>query len=571
MSVQTPAITMKDAALYYISQGFPVIPLCWPTLDGKCGCGRGHQGRLVGKVPLTKHGLKDATQTQLRVKHYWGKWPKANIGIVIPPGYFVIDIDIEHGGFDSLGKLRAKHTILPTTWTIRTGSGGLHLWYKYKTAGVRNTTALAGYQGIDVRGQGGYVVAPPSLHRSGHRYEASDDATIVDAPVWLIELAAKKASASQPLTDGQLLPEGERDATLASLAGTMRRRGFTQAAIEAALREENKRCVDDQGRPKPLPDSDIVKIAKSVSRYPPSNSIYMYARTGQTEPESKRDKTVTDFLTTLGQDRGAPAMKSLQDMRDAIANEPEADDLIQDLLPDSNSAYMLIAGRSGIGKTFLLLNILYCLASGTPFMGRKTKRCKVGYLSLEGDCKKILKRFNTLGLSFPGAEDNIFWEHRMPFKLHGKGIDWLTAKVDGLAVVGIDPLRPLVPGDYTISKDVSAFIENLRTVQYKTGVVFIGSHHIRKPDKRIKVHPEDLLFEIKGASEYVESATSVLLLERGKQGRGEFGKFVTNTSLRNLHFVKIKDAPTEPMPLPLRFNAATYLFEAIDESFGDEA
>jgi len=159
----------------------------------------------------------------------------------------------------------------------------------------------------------------------------------------------------------------------------------------------------------------------------------------------------------------------------------------------------------------------------------------------------------------------------MPFKLHGKGIDWLTAKVDGLAVVGIDPLRPLVPGDYTISKDVSAFIENLRTVQYKTGVVFIGSHHIRKPDKRIKVHPEDLLFEIKGASEYVESATSVLLLERGKQGRGEFGKFVTNTSLRNLHFVKIKDAPTEPMPLPLRFNAATYLFEAIDESFGDEA
>ncbi len=268
---------------------------------------------------------------------------------------------------------------------------------------------------------------------------------------------------------------------------------------------------------------------------------------------------------------GIPAMKSLQDMRDAIANEPEADDLIQDLLPDSNSAYMLVTGRSGIGKTFLLLNILYCLASGMPFMSRKTKKCKVGYLSLEGDRRKLLKRFNTIGQSFPGAEDNIFWEHRMPFRLNSKGIDWLIAKIDGLDVIGIDPLRPLVPGDYTHPKDVSTFIENLRIVQNKTGVVVIGSHHIRKPDKRIKVQPEDLLFEIKGASEYVESATSVLLLERGKQERGNFGKFTTNTSLKNLHFVKIKDAPAEPIPLPLRFNDETLLFEPVDEFFGDEA
>ncbi len=268
---------------------------------------------------------------------------------------------------------------------------------------------------------------------------------------------------------------------------------------------------------------------------------------------------------------GIPTMKSLQDMRDAIANEPEADDLIQDLLPNSNSAYMLIAGRSGIGKTFLLLNILYCLASGIPFMSRKTKKCKVGYLSLEGDRRKILKRFNTIGLFFPGAEDNIFWEHHMPFRLNSKGVDWLTAKVDGLNVIGIDPLRPLVPGDYTIPKDVSAFIENLRIVQNKTGVVVIGSHHIRKPDKRIKVQPEDLLFEIKGASEFVESATSVLLLERGRQERGNFGKFTTNTSLKNLHFVKIKDAPAEPIPLPLRFNDETLLFEPVDELLGDEA
>lgn len=264
---------------------------------------------------------------------------------------------------------------------------------------------------------------------------------------------------------------------------------------------------------------------------------------------------------------GVPTMKSLQDMRDAIANEPEADDLIQDLLPDSNSAYSLIAGRSGIGKTFLLLNVLYCLASGTPFMSRKAKKCKVGYISLEGDSRKILKRFNTMGLSFPGAEDNIFWEHRMPFRLNSKGIDWLTAKVGGLDVVGIDPIRPLIPGDYTNPRDVGVFLENLREVQNKTGVVVIGTHHIRKPDKRVKVQPEDLLFEIKGASEFVESATSVLLLERGNQQRDGLGKFTSNSDYKSLHFVKIKDAPAEPIPLTLRFNDEKLLFEPLTDDF----
>ena len=284
---------------------------------------------------------------------------------------------------------------------------------------------------------------------------------------------------------------------------------------------------------------------------------------GQDEPEPQvtRDEYLTIKKEGNKVNTTIPTMKSLKDMRDAIANEPEADDLIYDLLPNSNSVYMLVTGRSGIGKTFLLLHILYCLASGMPFMSRKAKQCKVGYMSLEGDKRKILKRFNTIGLSFPGAEDNIFWEHRMPFRLNSKGIDWLTAKVDGLDVVGIDPIRPLIPGDYTNPRDAGVFLENLREVQKRTGVVVIGTHHIRKPDKRVKVQPEDLLFEIKGASEFVESATSVLLLERGNQQRDGFGKFTSTNDSKSLHFVKIKDAPAEPMPLTLRFNDEKLLFE----------
>ena len=263
-------------------------------------------------------------------------------------------------------------------------------------------------------------------------------------------------------------------------------------------------------------------------------------------------------------------MKTVEEMRNSILREPPSDDLIQDLLPHSTTAYMLIAGRSGIGKTFLLLNILYCLASGKPFLSHKTKQCKAGYLSFEGDRRKILTRFDTIGRSFPNTRDYIHWEHTLAFPLNNHGIETLMELVTGLDVIGIDPLRPLVAGDYTMPKDASAFLTNLRKVQNETSTTIILTHHIRKPDRRNKVQPEDLQFEIKGASEYVEAATTVLLMERASQPRGDFGKFTSGSMHKNLHFVKIKDAPTEPQPVTLRFNSNSMLFEPMTNFFQEE-
>jgi len=267
---------------------------------------------------------------------------------------------------------------------------------------------------------------------------------------------------------------------------------------------------------------------------------------------------------------GREVVKLLNKQRNEILARPPADDLINDLLPDSSSAYMLICGRSGIGKTFLALNLLYCLASGTPFLSHKTKQCKAGYLSFEGDRRKILTRFETIGRSFPDAKDYIHWEHTLPFPLNILGIEKLMEVITGLDVVGIDPLRPLVAGDYITPKDASAFLTNLRKVQNETSTTIILTHHIRKPDRRNKVQPEDLQFEIKGASEYVEAATTVLLMEKTPQPRGDFGKFASGSMLKNLHFVKLKDAPTEPQPATFRFNSDTMLYEPITDFFQEE-
>lgn len=258
---------MRQSALKIVAEGFKVIPLCNAMADGKCGCGRGHEDKAIGKVPLTNHGLKDCTQTQLGVKEYWAKYPQANIGIVTD-GLIVLDFDAGHGGLDSKNELEAKYGLLPRTRRHRTGGGGQHWLYRAPSGVVvRNTTGLAGYQGIDTRANGGYIVAPPSLHPSGNRYEVLDDCDITPAPEWLVTLATQRSTAPLPPPGdiGQIIiPEGQRNAHLTSLAGSMRRRGMPQSAIEAALLEVNySQCQA------PLPENEVLAIARSVSRYTP--------------------------------------------------------------------------------------------------------------------------------------------------------------------------------------------------------------------------------------------------------------------------------------------------------------
>src|SRR3990172_5947170 len=151
-----PNETMLNHALRYAAAGYPVIPLCWPefTIPVRCGCGKNHPENNIGKAPITAHGQTDATLTQQGVRDYWTKWPKANIGVVIPEGFFVLDVDAGHGGYDSLAILQERIGELPETLLIGTGAGGQHFWYRTTTP-VRNTVKLGMLPGLDIRGVGG--------------------------------------------------------------------------------------------------------------------------------------------------------------------------------------------------------------------------------------------------------------------------------------------------------------------------------------------------------------------------------------------------------------------------------
>ena len=266
-------------ALSYAKRGWLVVPLHNPK-QGVCSC-RKRNCSSPGKHPRTEHGINDASADAGRIKRWWQQCPEANVGIVTgqASGLVVLDVDGEEGKA-SLEALTAALGSLPKTLCVKTGRtgtdgarAGCHYYFRYP-AGllVRNSAGIVG-KGLDIRGEGGYVVAPPSLHPSGRYYDWHvPGQSLADAPPWLLERLseAKATSGPMPVPGVQqgTIPQGGRNAGLASLAGTMRRRGMAPEAIEAALLAENAaRCVP------PLSEGEVREIAHSVARYAPAAPV----------------------------------------------------------------------------------------------------------------------------------------------------------------------------------------------------------------------------------------------------------------------------------------------------------
>jgi hypothetical protein len=184
---QAPAwktCTALQAALYYATRlGWPVFPVV-----------------PAGKRPLVARGFYSATVNVERIRAWWQRWPRANIGVPTgrSTGLVVLDVDakadpeVGRNGYDSLDRLALVrgYEPLPPTRLAATGGGGLHLFYAYPAgAQVSSTTRLRGLPGLDVRAEGSYIVCPPSQHASGRRYRWIDEGPLAPYPTFLVELA----------------------------------------------------------------------------------------------------------------------------------------------------------------------------------------------------------------------------------------------------------------------------------------------------------------------------------------------------------------------------------------------
>lgn len=218
------------------------------------------------KIPFVKW-TEVATCDVAMLNGWFDNYPDANIGIACGQrsGIIVLDVDAGHGGYDSLTKLIDKYGALPQTTVSKTGSGGEHIFFKHPGIEIRNSTGKLG-PGLDIRGDGGYVVAPPSIHPNGNIYEWTTDYELADMPEWMIEVLREVPKPEvKNVTPGEVV-EGGRNDYLTKMAGAMRRKGFSEDAIFSALQIDNR----EKCRP-PLTDGEVLQISKSVIRYEPED------------------------------------------------------------------------------------------------------------------------------------------------------------------------------------------------------------------------------------------------------------------------------------------------------------
>jgi hypothetical protein len=203
--VSRPSGQLRDAALGYASRGIAVLPLHYPlphrsdlqpvpggqlpAVETGCscrdpGCGQPGKHPLGGLVP---HGVKDATTNRARVLAWWTRHPLANIGLATGFRFDVLDVD-GPAGTQAIRELAATHGLHSSGPLVRTGGGG---WHFYLAPTDLGNAQPAGLAHVDWRGRGGYVVAPPSRHASGHQYRWAAgrdlDTPLAQVPAVLLE------------------------------------------------------------------------------------------------------------------------------------------------------------------------------------------------------------------------------------------------------------------------------------------------------------------------------------------------------------------------------------------------
>lgn len=215
---------LVDHALQYAGRGWKIFP-------------------LQGKIPFKgTQGFKDATTDPAIIEAWWARWPQANIGIATGNGLVVLDIDGPEG-LAELKALIARHGPLPATLAVRTGNG-IHLYFRdVGSAGLSGSVRSSARGKLHVRSEGGYVVAPPSLHPSGKVYQwINPELTVANLPSWLKEWMLNGSNQAKKETANL------RSHELPSYLRSLPDRGLSRLALSAIKEAESTWSPQEQKR-----------------------------------------------------------------------------------------------------------------------------------------------------------------------------------------------------------------------------------------------------------------------------------------------------------------------------------
>lgn len=516
-SVVAPDTEPVRYALAYAALGWRVFPVYWITDDGACACGQ--PCHSPGKHPLTRNGVHDATSDAAQIRRWWRQHPRANVAVATgaDSGIWVLDVDTADGkaGDVHLEALTDAHGELPDTAMAFTGSGGRHYVFRYPEDGRISSAQNKPARALDVRGDGGYIVAPPSRHVSGgvYEWEASSDPTegapIVPAPDYLVERVATAGDTATP-----------EAAPAAPIAGKVTLSPAEEAELRSALAVLPVDGDDGNG------DRDgWLRVGQALHADMDSGQAFTLWRWWSSlsayynEPELRRvwasfhdegnaggEKLTLASIYHWAQGRGwvNPQSNFAAAARDAETKDSggfrliRAADLeyrppqwiIRDLLEADSLA--VVFGDPGCGKSFLALDVACSVSTGVPWHGRRVAAAPVIYLAGEGH-NGIRRRLSAwerhngetideapLYVSAAAAE---LCNHASVLNVV-MAVDEVAKTHGAPGVVVIDTLaRNFGPGDENATEDMTAFIKAADTIRTRYACTVLLIHHTGHGDK----------------------------------------------------------------------------------------
>jgi hypothetical protein len=559
-AVPTPVPNFRvEAALSYAARGWRVIPLHWPKIGAtgavSCSCGKATCGS-IGKHPLTPNGLKDASADESQVRAWWVGHPAANVGIVTGSvsGIVVLDVDVKDDGAKSLVTLQAAHKQLPPTVEVITGSGGSHLFYRHPGNLIIPNSAGKLGKGLDIRGDGGYVVAVPSLHAKGERYAwepcaGPDEAEMAGLPKWLLDLLLGRHDKPKPsdrpaLSDngrkwlGDALAKvamGNRSETGHRLAVQLRDNRVPQGEAEAIMRDYAARVPAGDH---PYTEHEALATYASVMKTAARDPAVSQTRR-QSAPAAPPIIPVAEVeLVTAAPPPGA-ADELAEFMEGVIAGRiynvpfpwPAITEGTQALMPGS---FCLLGGDPGVGKTFF---ILQCLrdwhANGhrpAVFFAEKDRKFYMRRLIAQ-----LTKNGNFVKLewikSHPEEARAAYREHKQYLDDLGSMIwtkpagkltldqmlGWMRDRAkDGHRVIIVDPITAVDPGAERWSKE-SDFVQACQDLMNEYGLSLILTTHPKQSSG--KAGGTTSGHDAAGGAAYFRFVDTMIWVTRAKQAK----------------------------------------------------
>ncbi len=449
-------------ALATAARGWPVFP-CNP----------------LNKRPLTEHGFKDATTDAFQIRAWWGQHPLAMIGVPTgaATGFWVFDIDTDRTkGKDGLGSLTAMgHDLseLMDTAVACTASGGYHCLFRYDPAVPIGNTRGALKPFLDVRGEGGYVIVAGSRRADGAAYtwlNPPDENEISDAPAWLLEAIGRPPTGGDPLNfnTAERAPKPPAERVKAIAPGTWHEN--TRDLIARMVREGAS-------------DETIAAIAPRF-----------------TEPGYSDAQTIAEFAAHARSARAKwgyqprevaaeppPGRFRIMSIAELVDVEPP-EWRIDGIFPTHGSS--VVYGAFETFKTFIAIDMMLCLATGRPWMGREVKPCSVLYIAGEGQVGLGMRVKGWLAAHEISPSDVRF--QGLPEAVALPSLndqDALLRSIDGMEhkpeVIVLDTVTRMTGGgSLNDEKDAQAYVRGMDRLRIATGAHILNIGHSGKDKEK---------------------------------------------------------------------------------------